>query len=425
VKALVVGSGGREHAIVYMLQKSSLIDRLYWTPANGGFEGLCENPGIASDDFESLIRFAEKEAVDITVIGPEVPLVEGIVDIFSDHDLPVFGPSKQGAMIEGSKGYAKELMARRSIPTARFRQFSDRESALDHVKRQHPPYVIKADGLAAGKGVIIVQTLEEARRALYDMFEKKVFGKSGTRVVIEEYLDGEEATVLALSDGKSILPLISSQDHKSAYDGDKGPNTGGMGAIAPAPVVSDSVMGRVMERILIPLVEEWDSQGIDYRGVIYAGLMIRDEQPYVVEFNCRFGDPEAEAVFPLLSSDLCELILGTIHRELGGIDIQWSEKYCCDVVLASGGYPGQYEKGIPISGTEKAALRDDVFVFHSGTTIADGTLVTSGGRVLNIAGTGLTLKDAIATAYGFVTEIQFENMHFRRDIGHHGLKHFL
>lgn len=423
MKALVVGSGGREHAIACMMKKSSLIDRLYWTPANGGCEGLCENPGIGSDDLESILRFAKEERMDITVVGPEVPLVEGIADLFKENGLTVFGPSKQGAMIEGSKAFAKTLMERRGIPTARFREFSGSASALAYLRKQRPPYVIKADGLAAGKGVVIATTLNEAESALQDMFEKKVFGESGTKVVVEEYLEGEEATVLALYDGKSLLPLISSQDHKRAYDEDRGPNTGGMGAIAPAPVVDDTVMGRVMENVLVPLVEEFSSQGIDYRGVIYAGLMIREQQPYVVEFNCRFGDPEAEAVFPLLRSDLCELILKTANRELEGTKIRWREGYCCDVVLTSGGYPGKYEKGKPVSGTEKADVEDGIYVFHAGTKHKDGRLVTSGGRVLNVAGTGPTLKASIDKAYGFIDKIQFDNMHYRRDIGHRGLKH--
>ncbi len=423
MKALVVGSGGREHAIAYMIKKSSLIDRLYWTPANGGCEGLCENPGIGSEDLESILRFAKDERMDITVIGPEVPLVDGIADLFKENGLTVFGPSKQGANIEGSKAFAKSLMERRGIPTARFREFSGSASALAYLRKQRPPYVIKADGLAAGKGVVIATALNEAEAVLQDMFEKKVYGESGTKVVVEEYLEGEEATVLALCDGKSIVPLISSQDHKRAYDEDRGPNTGGMGAIAPAPVVDDTVMGRVMENVLVPLVEEFRTQGIDYRGVIYAGLMIRERQPYVVEFNCRFGDPEAEAVFPLLRSDLCELILKTAHRELEGTKIGWREGYCCDVVLASGGYPGKYEKGKPISGTESADVEDGIYVFHAGTKHEDGKLVTSGGRVLNVAGTGPTLKSAIDKAYGFIDKIQFDKMHYRRDIGRSGLKH--
>jgi phosphoribosylamine--glycine ligase len=425
VKVLVVGGGGREHAIAWMLNKSSLVERLYWTPANGGCADLCENPRIAAEDTESLLRFARGESIDLTVIGPEVPLVRGITDLFNAQGLSVFGPSKQGAMIEGSKGYAKALMKRRGIPTAGYREFTDRESAISLLEENKPPYVLKADGLAAGKGVIIASTLQEADEALCDMFDRKVFGESGSRVVIEEFLEGEEATVLALTDGKQIVPLISSQDHKAAYDGDKGPNTGGMGAIAPAPVVSDTVMGRVMDRILVPLIEELSSLGIDYRGVVYAGLMIKDDEPFVVEFNCRFGDPEAEAVFPLLQSDLCELLLRTVKGELDGVRIDWKDAFCCDVVLASGGYPGKYNKGIPITGVEKAGAVEDVAVFHAGTKRMGDMLVTGGGRVLNIAGTGSTLQKAIESAYRGVNEIRFEGAHCRSDIGHHALKYVI
>ncbi len=423
MKVLVVGGGGREHAIVWMLNKSSLVDKLYWTPANGGCADLCENPRIAADDTESLLHFAREESIDLTVVGPETPLVHGIAGLFKEHGLLVFGPSKQGAMIEGSKGYAKALMERRTIPTARYRGFSDRVSAVSYIEKKKPPFVLKADGLAAGKGVIIASTMQDADDALYDMFDRKVFGESGSRVVIEEYLEGEEATVLALTDGKTIVPLISSQDHKAAYDGDKGPNTGGMGAIAPAPVVTDTVMDRVMDRILLPLMRELSSIGVDYRGVVYAGLMIKDGEPYVVEFNCRFGDPEAEAVFPLLQSDLCELLLRTVHGELDGVRIDWRDAFCCDVVLASGGYPGKYEKGIPIIGVGKASAIEDVAVFHAGTKSERGTLVTGGGRVLNVAGTGRTLEKAIETAYRGVNEVHFNGVHYRSDIGHHALKY--
>ncbi|MBN2322592.1 MAG: phosphoribosylamine--glycine ligase [Spirochaetes bacterium] len=423
MKVLVVGGGGREHAIAWMLNKSNLVDTLYWTPANGGCEDLCENPGIAADDTESLLRFAKGESIDLTVVGPEVPLVRGITDVFNAEGLCVFGPSKQGAMIEGSKGYAKALMKRRGIPTADFREFTDRASAASFLENKTPPYVLKADGLAAGKGVIVAFSQQEAETALCDMFDRKVFGESGSRVVVEEFLEGEEATVLALTDGKTIVPLISSQDHKAAYDDDKGPNTGGMGAIAPAPVVTDTVMGRVMDRILVPLVEELSSLDIDYRGVVYAGLMIKDADPYVVEFNCRFGDPEAEAVFPLMHSDLCDLILRTVRCELNGVRLDWKDAFCCDVVLASGGYPGKYKNGMPVTGVEKAEAMEEIAVFHAGTKLEGDTLLTNGGRVLNIAGTGRTLREAIDTAYRGVDAIRFEGAHCRRDIGHHALKY--
>ena len=424
MKVLVLGGGGREHAIAWMLNKSSLVEELYWTPANGGCAVPFENPHIAADDIESILRFARDKSIDLTVVGPEGPLVRGITDIFKEHGLLVFGPSKQGAMIEGSKSYAKALMEQRAIPTAGYREFHDRISALSYLEGKKPPYVLKADGLAAGKGVIIAYTMQEADIALGDMLDRKMFGESGSRIIIEEYLEGEEATVLALTDGKNIVPLISSQDHKAVYDGDKGPNTGGMGAIAPAPVVTERVMGRVMDRILVPLVEAFSSLSIDYRGVLYAGLMIKEGEPRVVEFNCRFGDPETEAVLPLLQSDFCELLLRSANGELDGVRIDWANAFCCDVVLTSGGYPGKYEKGIPITGVDRAGSLNDVAVFHAGTTVEDDTLVTGGGRVLNVAGTGSTLKKAIEKAYRGVKEIDFEGVHCRRDIGHHALKYF-
>jgi phosphoribosylamine--glycine ligase len=424
MKALVLGSGGREHSIAYMLSRSSAIDRLFWTPANGGIAGIAENPGISTDEYETLLKFVKDERIDLTVIGPEAPLVEGIADSFEENGLKVFGPKRDGAMIEGSKGYAKQLMRKKAIPTASFEEFGDKQSAVGYLKTQNPPFVLKADGLAAGKGVIIAGTLKEAEESLSNMFEKKIFGESGSRVVIEEYLEGEEATVLALCDGKNIVPLVSSQDHKPVYDGDRGPNTGGMGAIAPAPVVNETVMGRVMDRILIPFVEELGSRGIEYKGVIYAGLMIKEEKPYVVEFNCRFGDPEAEAVFPLMESDLCDLMLRVVNGELKDTKIEWKKGFCCDVVIASGGYPGKYEKGKPISGLDAQKNVNNIAVFHAGTKLVDGTVITNGGRVLNIAGTGATLQSAIDTSYEFIKNIRFDNMYYRKDIGSRALKYF-
>ncbi|MCK5568867.1 MAG: phosphoribosylamine--glycine ligase [Spirochaetes bacterium] len=424
MKVLVIGSGGREHAIVYSLKKSALVDRLFCTPGNAGTVELAENPGLAADDFDSLLHFVKNEKIDLTVVGPEAPLVQGISDLFAGHGLSVFGPSSEGALIEGSKIFSKELMKKSRIPTADFSEFYDRFSAAKYIKSKKPPYVIKADGLAGGKGVIITKSADESEEVLSAMFEKKIFGESGTKVVIEEFLEGEEATVLALCDGKNVVPLISSQDHKPVYDGDKGPNTGGMGAIAPAPVVNERVMDRVMDRILNPLVHELNRRNIVYRGIIYAGLMISDENPSVVEFNCRFGDPEAEAVLPLLDSDLCDLIFRAVNGELKDVDIKWKHGFSCDVVLVSGGYPGKYEKGKEISGLEKHVDDNEMVVFHSGTKVMGGRTVSNGGRVLNIVGLGKTLKTAMDRAYRLVNDINFENMFYRRDIGFRGLKYF-
>ncbi len=423
MNVLVLGSGGREHALAYKISQSKLLDRLFWTPGNGATEEIAENPHIELDDFEGLVKFARENKIDLTVVGPEAPLVKGIADIFDENGLKIFGPFSRGAMIEGSKIFAKNLMKEAGIPTAEYRAFYDEKSAKTYLNAIKPPYVIKADGLAAGKGVIITEDKESAYKVLDDMFEKKIFGESGTRVVIEEFLAGEEATVLALFDGESIVPLISSQDHKPVFDNDRGPNTGGMGAIAPAPVVNDRVMQRVLERILLPLRNSFKEKNILYRGVVYAGLMIVDENPYVVEFNCRFGDPEAEAVLPLLENDILELLLLTAEGRLNEVSLKWKNGYCCDVVLCSGGYPGKYEKGKEIHGLENLKNRADVFVFHAGTKKVDDRLVTNGGRVLNIAALGDTLKSAIDKAYRYVDMVSFDGVHFRRDIGYRGLKH--
>ena len=420
MKALVIGSGGREHALVHTLAQDASLE-LFWTPGNGGSEGLAADPGIMADDYAGLADFAHRETIDLTVVGPELPLVNGIVDLFRERDLRIFGPSAEGARIEGSKSYAKKLMKSMSIPTARSAEFTDEKEALAHIASIGVPIVVKADGLAAGKGVVVARTVEEAREAVGAMLSGAI-GESGSRVVIEEFLEGEEATVLALCDGKRVLPLISSQDHKPAFDGDLGPNTGGMGAIAPAPVVETPVMGRVIDTVLMPLVEGLRNEGIDYRGVIYAGLMIRDGMPSVVEFNCRFGDPEAEAVLPLLDSSLFDALYAASEGDLEGITLSWRSGFACDVVLASGGYPGRYEKHKIISGMDKLREREDVLVFHAGTMRDGGSVVTNGGRVLNVVGLGNTLKTAVDRAYGGAEEIGFDGMHFRRDIGFRGLR---
>ncbi len=423
MKVLVLGSGGREHALAYALSQSPLVKRLYWTPGNAATEEIAENPLIKADNFEALLSFAKQEKIDITVIGPELPLVEGIADLFIENGLPVFGPTAEGAQIEGSKIFSKKLMEEKGIPTARYREFFTKDAALEYIRQVDPPYVIKADGLAAGKGVLIVNDEKDARKSLTDMFDRKLFGESGTRVVIEDFLEGEEATVLALCDGQTVVPLISSQDHKPVYDGDRGPNTGGMGAIAPAPVVNTTVMGRVIDRILLPLMDEFRVKNIDYRGVVYAGLMVHNENPFVVEFNCRFGDPEIEAVVPLLESDLAESIVRTVNGELKDCTIEWKKGCACDVVMASGGYPGHYEKGKEIHGLN-VSNRENVYLFHAGTARDAGRVVTNGGRVLNVVATGKSLRDAVAESYAAVDAIRFEGACYRRDIGFRGLKYF-
>jgi phosphoribosylamine--glycine ligase len=421
MKVFVIGSGGREHALAVSFARSDRVENLFWTPGNGATPDLAENPGIPSDDIGKLAGFAAEEGIDLTVVGPEVPLVAGIADAFAERGLSLFGPTRSGALLEGSKEFAKEIMREQGIPTASYETFTDSSSALDYLKGASPPYVIKADGLAAGKGVTVAGSLEEAGEALQDLFERRVFGASGDRVIVEEYLSGEEATVLALCDGERVLPLLSSQDHKPVFDGDRGPNTGGMGAIAPAPVVTAEVMGRVTDRVLLPLVAGLRSRNIAYRGVVYAGLMISGGEPSVVEFNCRFGDPEAEALLPLLESDLTDAVEGCVRGDLRGCVLSWREGYACDVVLASGGYPGSYEKGRAIDGLDEAGRLPDVHVYHAGTKRDGDRTVTAGGRVLNVVGLGRRLRDAVERSYDAVEKIRFEGAHCRRDIGHHGL----
>ena len=424
MKVLVLGSGGREHAIAHSLARSSMVDTLYWTPGNAATGELAENPRIQIDDMDTLASFARNEAVDLTVVGPEIPLVAGITDFFHEHGLTVFGPTSDGARIEGSKSYAKQIMEDKGIPTASSQEFTDKISALKALGQAEPPYVLKADGLAAGKGVIVARSLREAENALTDMFDNRVFGESGLKVVVEDFLEGEEATVLALCDGKNIIPLISSQDHKPIHDGDNGPNTGGMGAIAPAPVVNPKVLDRAIDTILLPLMEAFSEQSIEYRGVIYAGLMIKEEYPSVVEFNCRFGDPEAEAVLPLLESDLCETLLRTAKGELKNHTLSWKKGYACDVVLVSGGYPGKYEKEHVITGLDMVEGIENLTVFHAGTRQAGKEVFTDGGRVLNVVGMGGTLKEAIDYTYSHVDKIFFDGVFYRTDIGFRGMKYF-
>jgi phosphoribosylamine--glycine ligase len=424
VKVLVLGSGGREHAIAHSLSRSSLVDTLYWTPGNAATEEVAENPRIQLDDMDGLATFARNEAIGLTIVGPEIPLVAGISDFFHENGLTVFGPSADGARIEGSKSFAKKIMRDKGIPTASSKEFTDKISALKALSEEEPPYVLKADGLAAGKGVIIARSLKEAENALTDMFDNKVFGASGLKVVVEDFLEGEEATVLALCDGKNIVPLISSQDHKPVHDGDRGPNTGGMGAIAPAPVVSPRILDRTFDTILIPLVEAFTEQNIDYRGIIYAGLMIKEEYPSVVEFNCRFGDPEAEAVLPLLESDLGEALLCTAKGDLENLTLSWKKGYACDVVLVSGGYPGKYEKEQLITGLDRARGVENLIVFHAGTKKSGKEVLTDGGRVLNVVGMGSSLKDAIDYTYSHVDKFFFDGVFYRTDIGFRGMKYF-
>jgi phosphoribosylamine--glycine ligase len=422
MKVLVVGSGGREHALVWKISQSPLVEKIYCAPGNGGISKLAECVDIKASDITALADFAEKEKIDLTVVGPEDPLVKGIVDVFMDRGLRIFGPSKKAAMIEGSKAFAKELMRKYGVPTADFAVFSDPEEAKKYVKEKGAPIVVKADGLAAGKGVIPARTLEEALEAIDLIMVKKAFGEAGNKVIIEEFLEGEEASYLVFSDGENIVAFPSAQDHKPIYEDDKGPNTGGMGAYSPAPVVTPEVERHILEDIIYPTIKGLANEGYPYKGVLYAGLIIKDGKAKVLEFNCRFGDPEAQPLLMRLKSDLVEVLNAVIDGDLKDKTLVIDPRPSVCVVMASQGYPGKYEKGKLITGLEKLEARDDLFVFHAGTTFKDGQFYTSGGRVLGVTALGETLPDTIANAYEAVKEISWDGAYYRRDIGFKALK---
>jgi phosphoribosylamine--glycine ligase len=415
MKVLVVGSGGREHALLWKAAQSPLVERLYAAPGNAGMEALAERVPW-NGEVEVLADWALEAGIDLTLVGPEAPLVEGIADAFWERGLKVFGPTQKAAMIEGSKAFAKGLMERYGIPTARYRTFQDPLLALEHLEEVGVPIVIKDSGLAAGKGVTVAFDLHTAKQAVANILNRA----EGGEVVIEEYLEGEEATVLALTDGKTVLPLLPSQDHKRLLDGDQGPMTGGMGAVAPYPM-DGATLRRVEEEILWPLVRGLEAEGVVYRGVIYVGLMLTREGPKVLEFNARFGDPEAQAVLPLLQSDLVELALKVAEGRLQGTRLSWREGAAACVVLAAPGYPENPRKGIPLHLPEPP---EGVLVFHAGTRREGGRLVSAGGRVLNVVGLGKDLKEALERAYAFIPRIGFPGAVYRRDIGRKALARF-
>ncbi len=415
MKVLVVGSGGREHALLWKAAQSPLVERLYATPGNAGMEALAERVPW-NGEVEALANWALEAGIDLTLVGPEAPLVEGIADAFWERGLKVFGPTQKAAMIEGSKAFAKSLMERYGIPTARYRTFQDPLLALEYLEEVGVPIVIKDSGLAAGKGVTVAFDLHTAKQAVANILNRA----EGGEVVIEEYLEGEEATVLALTDGKTVLPLLPSQDHKRLLDGDQGPMTGGMGAVAPYPM-DGATLRRVEEEILWPLVRGLETEGVVYRGVIYAGLMLTREGPKVLEFNARFGDPEAQAVLPLLQSDLVELALKVAEGRLQGTRLSWREGAAACVVLAAPGYPENPRKGIPLHLPEPP---EGVLVFHAGTRREGGRLVSAGGRVLNVVGLGKDLKEALERAYAFIPQVGFPGAVYRRDIGRKALARF-
>jgi len=421
MKVLIVGSGGREHAITWKIAQSKQVDKIYCAPGNGGMAQLAELVNIDAGDIGALLSFAKENKIDLTIIGPEAPLVEGAVDRFDEAGLRVFGPTKELANLEGSKVFAKETMARLGVPTADFKVFDNREDAAAYINKKNTPVVVKADGLCAGKGVIVCKKKDEALGAVKFMMEDKKFGAAGNRVIVEDCLAGEEASIIVLSDGKNVLPLASSQDHKAISDGDKGENTGGMGAYSPAPVVTNELSGKVMDEVINPIIKGLGREGKFFKGVLYAGLMITREGLKVLEFNVRFGDPETQAIFPRLKNDLIELIQASIDGKLGTVKLEWDPRPCVSVVVTSGGYPSRYEKGKVINGLDEAAKLKDVVVFHAGTK-KEKYFITSGGRVLNVTALGKDIKEAIDKAYEAVGKISFEKMYYRRDIGHRALK---
>jgi phosphoribosylamine--glycine ligase len=420
VKILVVGSGGREHALAWKAAQSPLAERVFVAPGNAGtaMEPRCENVAIAADDIHALADFAAAQDIGLTIVGPEVPLVAGIVDEFQRRGLKCFGPSAACARLEGSKAFSKGFFDRHGIPTAAWSEFSDADAACAYIRRQGAPIVVKADGLAAGKGVIVAQTVAEAEAAARDMLSGNRFGDAGARVVVEECLSGEEASFIVMVDGKHVLPLASSQDHKARDDGDRGPNTGGMGAYSPAPVVDAALHDRIMREVIAPTVTGMAAEGTPYTGFLYAGVMVgADGAPRVLEFNCRFGDPETQPVLFRLRSDLVKLCLAALEDGLDRASCEWDPRAALGVVLAAGGYPDDYRKGDPITGLDADAGRDDLKIFHAGTRADDGRVVTNGGRVLCAVALGDDVAEAQRKAYALADAIRWDGVYYRRDIG--------
>ncbi len=422
MKVLVLGSGGREHALVWKLGQNPEVTRIYAIPGNGGICQQAECHALSLMDFPAIIQFVREKQIDFTVVGPEQPLVAGIADAFRAENLPIFGPGATGARIEGSKIFAKHLMHRYHIPTARYGAFSDYKEALIYIDNlPEGPVVVKADGLAAGKGSIVCSNRQEARQALRHMMVDRVFQQAGQQVVIEEFMQGEEASLFVITDGKDYLMLHPAQDFKRALDNDRGKNTGGMGSYAPTPFVTPDILERARREIVEPMLTAFQQEGIDYRGVLYCGLMLTPEGPKVVEFNCRFGDPETQVVLPLLESDLLEMMVAVENQQLANYPLTLKQEYGVCVVLASGGYPDSYQKGYPIQGLDQ--VPEDVLIFHAGTRFQDGQLVTAGGRVLGVTALAPDLETAAAKAYQAVERIHFTDMHYRRDIARRAINY--
>jgi len=417
MKILVVGSGGREHAIVWKLSQSKKVTEIYCAPGNGGISDIATLVNIKATDIDNMIKFCKKEKIDLVFVAPDDPLAIGMVDEMEKQEIRAFGPRQNAAILEASKAFSKKLMKDNNIPTAKYEVFTDLKKALKYLQTQKMPIVIKADGLALGKGVIIANTFEEAKKACIEMIENKKFGKSGDTIIIEEFLQGQEVTVLAFTDGKTIYQMPSSQDHKRAYDNDKGLNTGGMGAFSPSRIYTDELKEQCEQEIFVPTINAMNKLKRPFKGVLYFGLMITSKGPKVIEYNARFGDPETQVVLPLLKNDLVDIMEAIIDEKLDEINIEWEKKACACIVLASGGYPIKYDKGYEIEGISKTNSIDNIIVFHAGTKKEKGVIYTNGGRVLGITAKSEDLEEAVNNAYGAVENIKFSNMHFRRDIG--------
>ncbi|MDP4093639.1 MAG: phosphoribosylamine--glycine ligase [Bacillota bacterium] len=418
MKILVVGGGGREHALVWKISQSPLVDKIYCAPGNGGISDLAECIPVKAMDIEGVVKFSKEKGIDMVMVAPDDPLAAGMVDALENEGIRAFGPRKNAAVIEGSKAFSKELMKKYNIPTAKYATFTNSTEAIEYLSNQNSyPIVVKADGLALGKGVVIAGSFEEARDAVNSMMNDKVFGEAGNCVVIEEFMKGPEVSVLAFTDGKTVVPMVSAQDHKRALDNDQGLNTGGMGAFSPSKIYTPELASICMKTIFKPTIDAMNAENRKFKGVLYFGLMLTDEGPKVLEYNARFGDPETQAVLPRLKTDLIEIFNAVIDEKLSEIKIEWMDKAAVCIILASGGYPQKYQTGYEISGLNEAAKLPDITVFHAGTKKENGKYYTAGGRVLGVTATGATADIAISKAYEAVKSISFEKMHYRRDIG--------
>lgn len=415
MKVFIIGSGGREHSIAWKVSHSKHVKKIFVAPGNAGTSMIAKNIEINPENVNQLVDFALKEKIDLTVVGPEAPLADGIVDIFQKNNLKIFGPNKHAAILESSKVFAKNFMKKWGVETAEFRVFKEQNKAMEFLKNTNYPKVLKVDGLAAGKGVIILKDYEEACKTLEEVFVGKKFGKAGEQVVIEDFLEGEEISVLSVLDGKSFVFLLPSQDHKKIFDGDKGPNTGGMGAYCPVSIADSNVLKLVEDRILMKTINGLKNEGIEYKGVLYLGIMLTKNGPSLLEYNVRFGDPETQPILSLMESDIVELFIASIEGKLSNFNINWNHKTALCVVIASNGYPGKYEKGKVISGLDVAD--NNTLIFHAGTILKDNNILTNGGRVLNVVGIGKDIKEAFKNAYERVKSINFEGIYFRKDIG--------